>query len=66
MYVAQGITEEEHRAADISIRRRQLALREAELRAAKRGSFWKTAASVASATVPLLTFLGLQQIFKGR
>ena len=64
MYIATGITEEEHRAQDIAIRREQLIMRERELKQSAKGDFWNAFASVVTVAIPLITFLGLQAMFK--
>ena len=60
-YISQGMTEEEFRDAELEIRKRELELQE---RAAIKSTFWKDLATVASALIPVVTFLGLQSYFQ--
>lgn len=63
-YIAQGMDEDAYRDADIALRKQELLIREKEAKS----SFWTDLATVASALIPVVTFLGLQSYFqfKGR
>jgi len=64
MYLAQGITEEQYRAADLAMRERDFALRERQLLQQKSSDVWNVIGTIATIAVPLLTILGLETYFR--
>jgi hypothetical protein len=65
-YHPTGLTPEEHRAADIDLRREMLAVQKREIESGKVRAFWTAMAAVATAFVPLATFFGLQRMTRKR
>ncbi len=63
-YIPTGLTEEEHRSADIELRREALAIQKRGIESGKVRAFWTAMATVATAFVPLATFFGLQRLMK--
>ena len=64
MYLTSGLTEEEHREADLAIRKELLELRRQELASSKSDRFWTIMASVATIGIPIITFLGVSAWFR--
>jgi hypothetical protein len=64
MYMPVGITEEEHRTQMLALRKRELELQERELESSKSDRFWAAAGAIATAAIPIITFLGFAQYFR--
>ena len=62
MYVAAGITEEERRAEELALRRREIELYETEIKQRRTDTVLETAKTIATVAIPILAFVGVSRL----